>query len=235
MIRLINYNTSGAVDVDALGAVIRGLRPDVVCLTEVGSSRAVRRIASRSGLHVATRVGRRRSTVAILAGERVRVLSRSKHELSAPEGAPKRAAALAILSLGSLRFAVMAVQFGLRPEVRLTNAAEVETVLAKVEAPVVVAADLNETPAGGAAQRFAEVLQDAFAVAGEGRGETYPNPEPSARRDIVYVGRELEVSRCWVPSAAPVDVASHHRPVCIEFAGRDDDEDHLRRTAESAA
>jgi endonuclease/exonuclease/phosphatase family metal-dependent hydrolase len=232
---LVNYNASGAVDVDSLSAVIHGLRPDVVCLTESGSGRAVRRIARRSGLHVAARAGRGRTAVAILAGERIRVLSHSTHDLAAPEGTPRRTAALAILGLGALRFAVMAFQFGLRPEVRAMNAADVETVLAKVEAPVVVAGDLNETPAGAAAQRFAEVLQDAFAVAGEGRGETYPNPEPSARRDIVYLGRDLEVLRCWVPSAAPVGVASHHRPVCVEFAGRDDEEAHLTRTAEPAA
>lgn len=235
MIRLVNYNVSGATDAAALAEVLGSLRPDVVCVTEVGGGRSLRRLARQNHLHIAARTGKRRSGVAILTGDRVRVLSHNPHELTAPEGAPKRSAALAILGIGALRFAVMTVQFGLRPEVRELNATEVETALAKVEAPVVLAGDFNETPAGPAAQRFADVLQDAFAVAGEGRGETYPNPEPSARRDLVFVGRDLDVLRCWVPSAAPVGVASHHRPVCVEFAARDDETARVDTTAEPAA
>jgi len=198
--------------------VLRGLRPDIVCVSEAPGRLALRRLAERCDLTVVARGGKRGRGSAILAGHAVHVLTRGTIDLPAPDGVPDRIAAKAILGSGGLRLAVVSAQLGLRPEVRADHGQRLERALADIDAPAVLAGDFNETASGPVAQRFAEVMVDAFAVAGHGRGETYPNPDPSARRDLVFIDRSLAVVRCWVPSARPIGVASHHRPVVVELA-----------------
>lgn len=222
LIRLIAYNLSGGHESQALAEVLRGLRPDLVCVSEAPGRMALRRLAKRANLEVVSRGGKRGWAAAILAGQAVHVLSRGTVDLPAPDGVPDRVAAQAIVGSGGLRMAVVATQLGLRPEVRQDHAERLERALADIDAPAVIAGDFNETPSGAVATRFAEVLADAFAVAGEGRGETYPNPDPVARRDLVFVDRSLAVVRCWVPSVSPIGVASHHRPVVVEIAAPDE-------------
>lgn len=226
------YNISGGREATALGEVLRGLRPDIVCVSEAPGRLALGRLARRSNLTVVCRGGKRSWGSAILAGHGVHVLSRGTFDLPAPDGVPDRVAAKAIVTSGGVRLAVVSTQLGLRPEVRETHARRLEDVLASIDAPAVLAGDFNETASGSVAQRFAEVLTDAFAAAGEGRGETYPNPDPSARRDLVFVDRSLAVVRCWVPSISPIGVASHHRPVVVELASPDEVAD---RSSASAA
>lgn len=194
----------------------------MVCASEVPGRFALSRLARRSNLSVVTRRGKRGWASAILASHDVHVRTRGVIDLPASDGVPDRVATTAILAAGGIRLAVVSVQLGLRPEVREQHAHLLERAMASIDAPTVLAGDLNETPSGVVATRFAEVLEDAFAVAGEGRGETYPNPDPSARRDLVYVDRRLAVQRCWVPSISPISVASHHRPVVVELAGTDE-------------
>lgn len=218
LFRVMAYNISGGREADALAQVLRGLRPHVVCVSEAPGRFALARLARRANLRLVVRAGKRRWGSAILVDPDVHVLSHTRHVLSAPDGVPDRVATTAIVTSGGVRIAVLAVQLGLRPEVRRTHAVRLEEILAGVDAPAVLAGDFNENAGGPAAEQLAEVLQDAFAVAGEGPGETYPNPDPSARRDLLFIDRSLAVVRCWVPSAPPVAVASHHRPVMAELA-----------------
>lgn len=218
MIRVVVYNVSGALDAGAVGSVLADLRPDLACLVEAPSRAGLRRVSRTAALSPVVRAGRRRVSVAILAGERVRVLSQSRHELTSPPGAPARHAAHAIVGVGGLRLSVVAAQLGMRPEVREENRRQLEELLAGVDAPNVLGVDLNESPKGAVAARLGRHLQDAFAVAGEGRGETYPTPDPSTRQDFCYLDTSLTVRRAHVPSHPPIDVASHHRPLVVELA-----------------
>lgn len=219
MIRIVAYNLSGALDAGAVVEVLTMLRPDVVLAVELPARRGLHRIAARSELGVSSRAGRRRLGAAVLTARRVNVLSHARYDLETPERVPARAAAQAIAVVGGLKLSVVAVQLGLRPEIRRAHARELEQRLARVEGATVLGGDFNETPGGPATGRFAAVLRDAFAVAGEGRGETYPNPDPSARRDLIFVSRGLDVARCYVPAEHPVGVASQHRPVVVDLAG----------------
>lgn len=218
MIRVVTYNLSGGLDIGALAEVLASLEPDVVCAVEAPARMGLRRLARRADLDVAIRAGRRRLGVALLTGERARVLSAVAHDLTPVEGLPHRAVAQAIVGVGSLRLGVFAVQFGLRPEVRAVHVGAVEQLAAKVNAPVVIGGDLNEAPGGPTVGRLAEILVDAFETAGEGLGATYPNPEPMSRKDYVFVDRSLAVVRAFVPADGLVAVASHHRPVVAELA-----------------
>lgn len=225
MIRLVAYNVTGAVDAAAVTAVMGSLRPDIVCVAETPGRLALRRLAAACDLTVASRAGRRRLGTAILVGERVRVLSNGVVALPGVEGSPARGAAQAILGAGALRLSVVAALLGLQPATRLVHGAELERYVASVDVPSVIAGDLGEPPGGPTVQRLAGSFRDAFAVAGRGSGETYPTPHPTARHDFVLTSPELVVERCWVPDEAPVDVASHHRPVVAELATSDSEVD----------
>lgn len=218
MIRCVVYNLSGGLDPGALATVLRSIEPDIVCATEVPSRLALRRLAGRSGLGVAVRAGRRRSSVAILVSDDVRVISADSHDLTAAPDLPQRSVAQAIVGVGTTRLAVFSVQFGTRPDVRLEHARELEAIAARVEAPVVVGADLNEAPSGAAASRLSEVLVDAWAVAGQGNGQTFPNPEPMMRSDYLFVDRRLAIGRATVVADERTSVASHHLPLVVDLA-----------------
>lgn len=221
MIRCATYNISGGLDVAAIAEVVAAMEVDVLGLLEVPGGRALRRIARIADLELAARSGRRRLGAALLLSDRARVLSRSEQRLESPPGVPDRFGLHAIVGVGGLRLSVFVTQLGLRPEVRTGHVREIESVLAKVDAEPLLLADLNEAPGGPAIRRLSEVLDDAFSVAGEGAGETYPTPDPSVRQDYIFVGRGLAVARSVVLTAEPVDVASHHRPVVAELAGAD--------------
>ncbi len=216
--RLVAYNVSGGLDPGAVGDVLAAVQPDVACLSEVPGSGRLRALARSAGLDVVARTGRRGSGTAILADSAVRVRATSQVPLTTPRDVPTREATHAILGVGGLGVSVTAVQFGLRPEVRRMNLDELLAFLATIDLPSIVGCDLNESVRSPVAGAFASRYQDAHAVAGTGDGATYPTSDPSTRQDFVFVDQDLTVTACWVPTDAPVDVASHHRPVVAEVA-----------------
>lgn len=209
--------------------MLRGLRPELALLVEGPGRWRIRQLARACGLTPVVVAPAHRGGAALLVADDVNVLSRGTLELPAPAGVPRRRAVHAIVGVGGLRMVAAAVSLSAHPDARAAQAAALEQLLASVDAAALLAVDLNEPPSGAVARRLAEVLQDAFAVAGEGHGETYPNPDPSIRRDVVYVDRRLDVLRCLVPTAAPVGEVGPHRPVYVEVAARAD------RAAEDAA
>ncbi|MGH3442756.1 MAG: endonuclease/exonuclease/phosphatase family protein [Nitriliruptorales bacterium] len=217
MIRVAAYNLSGLPDPGAAAAVLLPLQCELVCAIETPGRLALKRLARRTGLEVVGRAGRGRLGVAVLAGERVRILSASRHDLARLVGLPHRSTVQVIASVEGARVVVFPVQLGLRPEARERHATELTDLIGKVDAAAIVAGDLNEPPGGVASEQFTELLDDAYTVAGERSGVTYPNPDPAARRDYVFVARTLEVVRAWVPDEPPVAIASHHRPVVAEL------------------
>lgn len=218
MIRVVTYNMSGALHVGAMAEVLATLQPDVVCAVEVPRRLSLHRLARRANLEVAARAGRGRLRVAVLTGERTHMVCATQHDLPVVPGMPLRSVAQAIVTVSSTKFAAFAVQLGLRPEVREMHGQTLEEVFGKVSAPLVVGADLNEAPNGKVVSRLSRSLQDAYRVAGEGDGGTYPSPEPMSRKDFLFVDPTLRVLRSWVPDEPAVGRASHHRPVVAEIA-----------------
>ncbi len=221
--RLISYNVSGGLDAGAVGGILAAQQPDVVCLTEIPPAGRLRAIARAAALEIVVRAGRRGTGTAILAGSSVRVRATDLVPLTTPRDAPSRQASHAIIGVAGLGLSVTAVQFGLRPEVRRTNLDELLDYLDSIEQPSVIGADLNESVRSPVAAGLAARLQDAHAVAGTGRGLTYPTSDPSTRQDFVFVDRSLTVHRAAVLTDPPVAVASHHRPVVVDLGGPADD------------
>jgi endonuclease/exonuclease/phosphatase family metal-dependent hydrolase len=218
MIRIVAYNVSGGLGLAAAGRVLAGLAPDIVCIVEGPGSGRVRSLARSAGLEVAARAGRRGTGTAVLVAPSVHVRASSRVPLTTPRDVPDRIATHAIVSLQGVGLSVTAVQLGLRPAVRRTNLDELTTFLRSIDLPSVIGCDLNESVRSPVAAAFASTYQDGFAVAGKGRGETYPTPDPSTRQDYVFVDPELTVAAAHVPSGPDVDQASHHRPVVVDLA-----------------
>lgn len=237
MIRLVTYNVSGGHERAAVGEVLADIRPDVALMVETPPRFPLRRLTRQADLRVAVRAGPRRLGVAILTGERVRVINTTDHDLTPHHGSPARSLAQAIVGVGTVRLAVFAVQLGLNPDIRTAHRGELERILAKLDVPVVVGADLNEPPGGPNVTRLSEVLQDAFATSGHGTGHTFPNPGPITRKSYVFADRALAILRSWVPDQAPVSTASHHRPVVVELAepGEEPVDDPVADDEESVA
>ena len=229
MIRVVAYNVSGGLDLAAAATVLRSRDPRIVCLLEAPGPTRLKRLAGLAGLRVAARSGRRGAGTAVLTHGDVQVSSTARVPLRSPRDVPRREATHVIARIGGLRLSVTAVQLGLRPEYRRANLEQLQHFLASVDAPTVVGADLNESVRSPVAAALAEYLQDAHAVAGTGGGESYPTADPSTRQDFVFVDRSLRVLGCFVGEAHPVAVASHHRPVVADIAGRADDATRLPR------
>jgi endonuclease/exonuclease/phosphatase family metal-dependent hydrolase len=219
MIRVVTYNVSGGLDTSAVASVLRQIDPTIVCLLERPGGGRLRTVARSCNLEVIARAGRKGSGSAILANDRVRVLASAHVPLSVPKEIPTREATQAIVGVDGLRLSVTAVQFGLRPDVRATNCEELSTYLDSIDLPKIIGADLNESVRSPVAVQLADSFQDAYGVAGGPGGETYPTNDPSTRQDFLFVDHRLRVVACRVPDQAPIDVASHHRPVVAEIEG----------------
>ncbi|MFU8839186.1 MAG: endonuclease/exonuclease/phosphatase family protein [Nitriliruptoraceae bacterium] len=221
--RLVTYNVSSGLDPVAAGRVLREVAPTVVCLLELPSTKRLRILLRTAGLEVVTRAGRRGTGTAILADPQVRVRATTLVPLTTPRDVPSRQAAHAIVSVAGLGLSVAAVQFGLRPEVRRTNLAELLAFLDTIEQPSVIGCDLNESVRSPVATGFAARYTDAFGLVGTGLGLTYPTSDPSTRQDFVFVDPTLSVTAAVVPTGEHVDQASHHRPVVVDLeAGQPD-------------
>lgn len=228
MIRLVAYNTDGARDTAAVAAVLAALGADVALLVEAPRRLATRRVARDAGLDLAVHTGGRRGGAAVLVGARTHVVTTAAHTLTAVDGAPRRHAAVAVLDVGALGLGVATVQLGPPAAARATHAREVAGLVDRLAVPAVLGVDGDEPPSAPVLRHLTEGRQDAFAVAGQGRGETHPNPEPTVRRHLVLVHPTLVVARCLVPDGSDVLAAGPHRPVVVDLADtdRDADRDH---------
>lgn len=215
--RVVTYNLGGLATSGAVAAVLRHLRPDVLCATEVPPRHLLRRLARGAGLEIATRCGGRRTGTAVLIGPDVRVLTTDQLDLPRHGSMPRRWVAQAIVASEGGRTACMAVQLGTRPDEREDHARDVLDMVELVGVPAIVGCDLNEGPWGLAARRFAGTLVDAYGAGVGGDGATFPNPEPHLRRDYIFVDPALTVSGAIVVDEPPAGAASHHRPVAAEI------------------
>jgi endonuclease/exonuclease/phosphatase family metal-dependent hydrolase len=99
---------------------------------------------------------------------------------------------------------------------RMLSTGEIREMLARVKGkPVVLCGDFNCTPDSPPYAKLAEVLTDAWTVAGEGDGFTIPARKATKRIDFIWLSKEPQIvpKRVWVP----VSEASDHLPVVAEL------------------
>ena len=106
------------------------------------------------------------------------------------------------------------------PREREQHARELTDLIAGIDGPVVVGADLNEGAESPAARWIGERLYDGF-LRPDGRSElTFPARVPTVRIDYLFVSDEIRPVRSWVPAGSAVGLASDHRPVLADLEVR---------------
>jgi endonuclease/exonuclease/phosphatase family metal-dependent hydrolase len=108
-----------------------------------------------------------------------------------------------------------ALHLGLSPGERREHARAIADRVRSFRQPVVLGGDLNEGPGEPASAWLADRLWDAFAVAGEGEGRTFPADDPQARIDYLFVTDGVGVAAAQVVAGA--DAASDHLPLLVDL------------------
>jgi endonuclease/exonuclease/phosphatase family metal-dependent hydrolase len=169
-------------------------------------------LARVCGLVVATTD--RPGGLCILTSLRMDVVATSFSLLPKQSGHHQRAVVGAIVTSGGQAWRVMSTHLSTDAAERKRHLPAIESVLAVPSgAPTVLGGDLNEDPVGAVFSDLARRLQDSFAVAGNGDGNTSPASAPRRRIDAVLVDPTLTVVSCEVVDVAGVERASDHRPV----------------------
>lgn len=216
-LRVMTYNVrSLRDDVEAIGAVVRACAPDVLLVQEAPrflrwrSKRA--KLARLCGLVVATTD--RSGGLCIMTSLRVDVQATSFSLLPKQSRRHQRAIVGATVTAGGLAWRVMSTHLSVDAAERQWHLPALHAVLSvRSDAPTILGGDLNEDPVGPVFSDLANRLQDSFAVAGTGDGNTAPAASPRRRIDAVLVDPKLTVVSCEVVAVPGVETASDHRPV----------------------
>ena len=129
---------------------------------------------------------------------------------------------LAELATSAGRLWALSGHLGLVPAERAAHAERVVDLIAPLEGPVVLGADLNELPTATAAVRIARAIPDAWiapgarrATAGDDAGGTFPADGPTHRIDYLFSSDAVTVEEIRV--AVEAGVASDHLPVVADL------------------
>lgn len=234
-LRVVSYNVhSQRDDVAALAEVVRGTGADVVVLQEAPRRFRWRykcaALADRLGLVVAAG-GLPALGNLLLTNLRVRVrrtwcqrypLTPGRHLRGAvfaecavgPVAAPSTATAPAP---GEAWFVVAGTHLSTDPEERPGQADRFRRELSTVRLPVIVGADVNETPDGRAWGTIAAGLTDAGLVTGCGDQATFPCADPRRRIDGLFVDERIEVLGYEVLDDERTRRASDHFPILADL------------------
>jgi endonuclease/exonuclease/phosphatase family metal-dependent hydrolase len=220
-IRVVVYNVRGfRDDVERLVRHVEHVRPDLVLLNESGARWRLRRFSRAVGMRAASDPWsplRRRVKNAILVRPPWRLVERRLDRFAGSARWYPRGALVARLERGEARLMAISMHLGLLPRERLAQVRAFTELVAGVEGPLVVGGDLNERPDGRSVAHLSGRFRDAWLLAGDVAGETYPAREPSARIDYLFVSDDVAVLKVIVPPGPDAREASDHLPVIAEL------------------
>jgi endonuclease/exonuclease/phosphatase family metal-dependent hydrolase len=221
-LRVVSYNVHGLRDdLDALGAVVRELAPDVLVVQE--SPRRLRwrarcaDLAHRCGLVYAAGGGAALGNL-ILVNLRVAVPRSWSLRYPLVPGRHMRGAVFARCVVSGVALTVAGTHLGLVADERLDQARRLRAALAGVDGPTVLAGDFNEPADGPARRLLAEGRVDA---AGVDDTPTFPAAgvgAAGARIDALLVHPAVTVAGYRVASSAAGIRASDHLPVVVDLS-----------------
>lgn len=228
-LRVLTYNihhgegTDGKIDLDRIASIIKSAKPDLVAIQEVdvktkrskGIDQA-QELAKRTGLH-----GKFGRAIDFQDGEygqvvlsRFPILEFRTVELPNEAGREQRIAAIADVRLGEKgpRIQFVSTHFDhQREDLREKQAAKLDTLLGKVEHPVIIAGDLNAT----SDSRTLRTLGTNWQSASRGQPlPTIPVEKPLRQIDFVLY-RPADKFRTHSAEVLEESVASDHRPLLI--------------------
>jgi endonuclease/exonuclease/phosphatase family metal-dependent hydrolase len=218
VLRVLQFNIraarsgGGYVDLPQIAAEIEAVRPDLVSLNEVDSDTSRTRadepayLAGATGLHVVF------GPNLIYDGgpfgnailTRYPVVDSRNLRLPGTPGLEPRGLLTVVVSVGGQRVTFSSTHLSDGDEgsqSRAVQALAVARALRSTTAPTILAGDLNSVPADVPARILRRDLLDAQEEGGTGRGDTYPQADPSSRFDYILYDRRL----------APVPGSTHVR------------------------
>jgi endonuclease/exonuclease/phosphatase family metal-dependent hydrolase len=215
-LRLVAFNAHGLrAGARKVAKAFSGEWPDIILMNECGFLGVrLRRLSRRLGMQAASGLRLFRPvTNAVLVRPPWRIVERRSVQFSRAKGRQHRGVVSVRIGHAGFRLTIASVHLGLSDPERLRHAKELTDFLAGLPGPQVVGGDLNEGPDRPAAQWISERFWDAFIVAGEGEGDTFPSRNPRARIDFLFVSDGITVKRAWVGNDPATLNTSDHRPV----------------------
>lgn len=197
--RVVSYNLHKVSDDRAsLIRVLRALRPDILLAQECPTGFRWRprcaALLREAGLYYATGGGGAAAGNLIGVSMRTEVVAEMTSTLPTPALTQNRGMAAAIVAIGDVRVAAVGTHLDLDAERRLAHVDRLlrraRTFAAEHEAPLVIAADTNDTPGGPV---WATMLASGLTDQGTGSGMTIPTAGPDRRIDVVLTGAGLRV------------------------------------------
>ncbi|GAB1645949.1 endonuclease/exonuclease/phosphatase family protein [Krasilnikovia sp. MM14-A1259] len=218
-LRVLSYNVHGLRDDRAaLVGLVRDLAPDVMIVQEAPRRFRWRHkcaaLADDFGLVVAAG-GLPSLGNLLLVSLRVKVHETWCLRYPLTPGRHLRGAVFARCSVKGARFTVTGSHLATDPAERPGQAERWKAAAAGVDGPLVVGADLNEGPGGGAWRTVADGLTDA--VADGGGTPTFPATLPRQRIDTLFVSPDIEVAAHDVVDSERARLASDHLPVLADL------------------
>jgi endonuclease/exonuclease/phosphatase family metal-dependent hydrolase len=220
-LRLLSYNIhSQRDDQEALASVVRTVAPDLVVVQE-----APRRfwwrakcaaIADSFGMVVAGG-GLPSLGNLVVTTLRVRVHGATCLRYPLTPGRHMRGAVLVRCSVERSPFVVVGSHLSTDPAERPAQAGLLKAAVADLDAPLVLAADVNETSGGAAWRTLADGLTDAADAAGKADCATFSCHDPQRRIDLILTDPRIRVLDYDVVDTPQVRRASDHFPVLAEL------------------
>ena len=228
-VRLMTFNIQSARHgLDAVAAVIRDVKPDIVALEEVdkgttlaGGRDQAHELADRAGFphQVHFRAASMRGGeygVALLT--RFPLVMARHFELPTPPTIEPRTVAWTVLDIGGREVSVYITHLtngSDRSELRARQVRFIQLLMSRDSRPKVLMGDLNDAPDSPALLALSRGLSDAFDRCGRGRPETFPLPLflPDLRLDYVMASAELTPVESFVVRR----IASDHFPLVADF------------------
>lgn len=227
----LGRDAEGILDLDRVAAVIRAPGPDLVALQEVGRHWS----ADTEFRDEITDLGRLLEMEFVFGAN----LDRDPPE----PGAPRRQYGIAILSSwpivdsahillprarseneqrgllvvdvehDSARFRLLNAHLGVSAQDRALQVVAILAEADKATVPHTLVGDFNARPTAPELAPLFERFRDAWTLAGDGDGLTFPTPDPKARIDLVLASSDLAVTAARVPAVT----GSDHLPVVAEL------------------
>jgi endonuclease/exonuclease/phosphatase family metal-dependent hydrolase len=224
-------DADGVLDLDRIAGVIRAQNADLVALQEVGrhwsADSAFRDQAADLGRLLSMEfvfganldrdplepgAPRRQYGTATLTSWPIL----ESHNILLPRASPEneqRGLLVLDVERDGARFRLHNAHLGVSAQDRELQVAAILAEVDKATAPYALLGDFNAPQTAPEFAPLFERLRDAWTLAGEGDGFTFPATDPTARIDYVLVPAQVGVSAARVPA----ELASDHRPLVAEL------------------
>ncbi|WP_377558951.1 endonuclease/exonuclease/phosphatase family protein [Ornithinibacillus salinisoli] len=122
----------------------------------------------------------------------------------------------ATLEIDNKMLQVYVTHLSLNPFLHNKQTSSIIDILSKSSSASIVMGDWNMKPQSNGWKNMTDVYTDAWEVAGEGAGYTYPSTRPKRRLDYIFMSDHLSVTEAKIIKANPK--ASDHLPLRISFS-----------------